>query len=141
MRVGDRQRVSFGFDWSLIWISGANVAREHLSWNHIWSFPNFIFISFCDRKTLTCRKINWNIFNFFLSCVCQYWNARVCNINEPEFFTLSSSFLKALWDRTSMYEMFSKYRPPWPLYLISLVKQVDNIRRKYRRTCFLSYLY
>jgi hypothetical protein len=33
MRVGKRQRVSFGFDWDLIWVSGANVAGEQLSWN------------------------------------------------------------------------------------------------------------
>jgi len=45
VRVAERQGVIFCFDWSLIWVSGANVAEEqlsrehlsaeHLSWNHL----------------------------------------------------------------------------------------------------------
>ena len=91
-------------------------------------------------KTYTYRKSNWKIFSFFLSCVFQYWNACVYNINEQEFFILFSNFLTAVWDRTSVYETFLKYRPPWPPYLVTLAKQVNSIRHKYCRTRFLSYL-
>ncbi len=35
MWVRTRQRVSFGFDWGLIWASGANVAGKQLAWEHL----------------------------------------------------------------------------------------------------------
>jgi len=62
-------------------------------------------------------------------------------MDEQEFFVPFSKFLKAVWDRVSSYEMVLKYRPPWSPYLVALAKQVNNMRRKYRRTHFLIYLH
>lgn len=104
-------------------------------------YPILFSSPFSTEKQLIFRKTNWTIFTFFLTCSYQYWNAFVYNIDAQEFFTLFSKFLKALWDRVSTYEMVQKYRPPWPEHLVVLAKQVNNMRRKYRKTQCLVYLY
>jgi len=72
------------------------------------------------------RKTHWNIFMFLLEQVYQYWLSVVYNIDEQTFFNLFSLFLSSLWDRCSVYENASKYRPPWPLDLILLAKTVNK---------------
>ncbi|CAF2108416.1 unnamed protein product [Rotaria magnacalcarata] len=103
-------------------------------------FPVLFSSPIVAENTFIYQKTNWNLFTYFLSCVFQYWNACVYNIDEQQFFILFSNFLKALWDRTSTYEINRKYRPPWPPHLVSLAKQINYMRGKYRRTHFLIYL-
>ncbi|CAF3291452.1 unnamed protein product [Rotaria socialis] len=79
------------------------------------------------------RKTNWNIFKFFLSCVYEYWLARVYNYDEQFFFTHFSLFLQNLWDRCSCCKPVKQYRPSWPSYLVMLAKEMNRSRRRYRR--------
>ncbi|CAF3901329.1 unnamed protein product [Rotaria sp. Silwood1] len=103
-------------------------------------FPILFSSPFTAAEDGFFRKTNWNLFKFFLSLVNEYWNACVYNFDEHFFFTLFSSFLSSLWDRTSEYITIRKYRPPWPAYLVSLARSVNKHRRKYRRTRFLCHM-
>ena len=79
------------------------------------------------------RSTNWNIFNFLLKTVYEYWLSLVYNYNEQFFFTHFSDFLTCLWDRSSSYKSVKKYWPPWPPYLVEIAREVSKSRRKYRR--------
>ncbi|CAF3439981.1 unnamed protein product [Rotaria socialis] len=103
-------------------------------------FPILFSSPFTAAEDGFFRKTNWKLFTFFLSLVNEYWNACVYNFDEQFFFTLFSSFLASLWDRTSEYITIRKYRPPWPAYLISLARNVNKRRRMYRRTRFMCHL-
>ena len=80
----------------------------------------------------------FDIFPFDISTATlfTYWNAYVYNIDEQLFFSLLSTFLASLWDRTSVYLLVSQYRPPWPRFLVSLAKEVNGKKKRYRRTHF-----
>ncbi|CAF4932124.1 unnamed protein product [Rotaria sp. Silwood1] len=43
----------------------------------------------------------------------------------------------ALCDRCSEYINIKKFRPPWPPHLVELVRLVNKLKRKFRRTRFL----
>ena len=81
---------------------------------------------------LSFRRTNWNVFSFFLTIVFEYWNSLVYNFDINSFIELFSLFLSALWDRCSVYEKVEKYSPPWPPFLVSLAKEVNKSRRRYR---------
>ena len=83
------------------------------------------------------RKTNWKVFSFILSCLYKYWNSSVYNMDEQDFFLSIFTFLASLWDRTSIYLPINKYRPPWPHFLVSLAREVNRKRKKYRRSRFL----
>jgi hypothetical protein len=58
-RVGERWRLSFSFDWDLIWVSGTNVAgeqlsREHLSWNPLFLIRKALDFSEMEGCVLFC---------------------------------------------------------------------------------------
>ncbi|CAF1170931.1 unnamed protein product [Didymodactylos carnosus] len=60
------------------------------------------------------------------------YNAKHSNWNYE-----NSNFLSALSDRCSVYESIKLFRPPWPLYLVNLIREVNKLKRKWRRTRFL----
>jgi hypothetical protein len=68
-------------------------------------FPILFSSPFTAAENGFCRKTNWKIFTFFLSLVSEYWNACVYNLDEQFFFTLFSTFLSSLWDRTENMNM------------------------------------
>ncbi|CAM4841450.1 unnamed protein product [Rotaria magnacalcarata] len=79
------------------------------------------------------RITNWKIFKFILSTTYEYWLTLVYNMDDQSFFNIFSSFISSLWQRCSSYEKITKYRPPWPPYLVLLAKSVNRARRRYRR--------
>lgn len=79
------------------------------------------------------KLTNWKVFTFLLSCVFQYWNSVVYNLDTETFFSLFSAFLSALQDRCSTYKRIDEFRPPWPPQLLLLARTVNAYRRKYRR--------
>lgn len=91
------------------------------------------------------RRTNWEVFTFFLKCLFPYFNALVYNLDADPFFKLSSTFLAAVWDRTSDYIPIKLYRPPWPIDLIRTTREYNSARRRYRigktRDRLVQYLY
>lgn len=120
------------------------IAQDRIGWNCEVTnegtadhYPVVFAAPFTISEKSFFRKTNWKILNFILSCLFTYWNQEVYNLDEQIFFSLFSTFLAALCDRTSVYLPVTKYKPPWPRFLIKLAKDVNTKRKRYRRTRFL----
>ncbi|CAF3974841.1 unnamed protein product, partial [Rotaria sp. Silwood1] len=102
-------------------------------------YPIMFFSPFTAGENGMFRKTNWRMFAFFLKVVYPYWNAFVYNVDYNFFFDIFSQFLyiAALCDRCSEYVNIKKFRPPWPPHLVELVRLVNKLKRKFRRTRFL----
>ncbi|CAF4356351.1 unnamed protein product, partial [Rotaria magnacalcarata] len=80
------------------------------------------------------KKTNWNIYHFFLQNICEYLNVVVYNLDAEDFFYLFALLLSSLSDRVSEFLPVTKYRSPWPPYLVTLAKKQNKLRKKYRKT-------
>ncbi|CAF4604610.1 unnamed protein product [Rotaria socialis] len=97
-------------------------------------YPVLIQSPFSTGATNYFRKTNWKVFAFFLKSIFPYFNSLVYNFDTNTFLDLFASFLSSTWDRVSIYIPVKKYRPPWPLYLVQLARNLNKARRKYRRS-------
>ena len=82
------------------------------------------------------RKTNWKLFTFFLEVIYCYWNTLVYETNYNTFFDIFSQFLAALSDRCTDFEQIKNFRPPWPPYLVELVRTTNKFKRKFRKSRF-----
>ncbi|CAF1681552.1 unnamed protein product [Rotaria magnacalcarata] len=101
-------------------------------------YPVIFFSPFAATEDGSFRATNWKMFYYFLQSIFSYWNSLVYNMDHDAFFEIFSAFLAALWDRCSEYKYAKAFRTPWPPYLVTIAKNVNKYKRKYRRTRFLN---
>jgi len=77
--------------------------------------------------------VNWKVFEVVLNLLQEFWINEFNKQDADSWYKTYVLFLAALKNRVTKWRYKDKYRPSLPLYIITMLKEVRQVRNKYYR--------